>query len=371
MESSPGIRLAMGGGEVSRVAGGLQLSYRHDIESGPGEPMPWIRSSKWIACSLLTGMLLLSSCNADPPSPDGGAGGAAGVAGGGGSGGGSSEGGSGGVGPVTCPEPPSDVPGSEDPSVSEAKFRALSAGGFLCGIEEEGTLACWSGTGAFPTDPPTGIFEAISVGFCQACALDPGGNIRCWGCPFGDGGATPPTGSFRAIAVGRGFICGIRKDDGRVTCSGTIDGPKERGTFLALTSGLTGACGILDVEAGPNIVCWGEVAEAPPEIHAVDIGAGSHHFCALDTDGTAHCWGESKVGQTSPPPGPFVRIDGACALRPDGVPVCWGGGTLEALHDVPPGCFLDLAAFSQACALRSDGNAVCWGHPSYGDPSPP
>lgn len=314
--------------------------------------------------------LLLASCKAEEPPNGGGGAGSTGGGGWGGEGGaGGGDGGEGGGG-IACPDPGPEVPGPDDPSVSVDRYHALAAGGFLCGIRDDGTLACWSGDNLFSQDPPPGTFEAVSVGRCQACALDVDGKMHCWGCPFGDGGAKPPTGTFRDLAVGNGFICGIRKDDAGVTCSGEVDSPPD-GSFLALAANLLGACGIRDVESGPNVVCWGEVAEEPPEIHAVDLGSGSRHFCALDEEGNAHCWGESQAGQTSPPAGTFMRIDGTCALRPDGTLVCWGGGTLEALHDVPPGCFLEIAANFQACALRSDGHAVCWGHPSYGDPSPP
>lgn len=317
-------------------------------------------------------LLIGIGCGAASPPVSGGgvgAGGHAGEGGAGGSGGGGA-GGAGGGGGIACPDPGEALPGPDDPSVSEAKYRRLEAGSFFCGIEEGGSSSCWSGKVPFDTTPPSETFRGLSVGHCQACALDEDGKASCWGCPVGDGGAAPPAGSFRSIAVGAGFICGIRAGDGGVVCSGSVDSPTEERPFTALAAGLFSICGLVE-GAGPNVVCWGDIAEAPPDDHAVDLGAGSHHFCLLDEEGEAHCWGQSNVAQTDPPPGPFVTIDGTCGLRPDGTPVCWGTENLEALHDVPPGCFLDIAATFQACALRSDGRAVCWGHASYGDPSPP
>lgn len=337
----------------------------------PDAEVPMIRATGLLV--VVTSFICLSfACGSDSPSEvDNGAGGRGGAAGADGAAGNGGGGGAGGESEFTCPDATSDLPGPDDPSVSGIKFRRLASGSFFCGIDDdEGGLHCWSGTGAFDTTPPVGAFHSVAIGHCQACALHVDGDVSCWGCGLGDGGAEPPAGTFSAIAVGTEYICGIGSADGGVRCTGSLENPDEDRAFTEIVAAWDWACGLVDAE-GANIVCWGDLPEDPPDVHAIRIGSGNRHACVLDAEGEAHCWGESQVDQTSPPSGPFVRVDGSCAIRPDGVPVCWGGGTLEELHKIPSGCFTEIAASMQACALRSDGRAVCWGHPSYGDPSPP
>src|SRR5690606_15140627 len=93
--------------------------------------------------------LLLASCKAEEPPNGGGGAGSTGGGGWGGEGGaGGGDGGEGGGG-IACPDPGPEVPGPDDPSVSVDRYHALAAGGFLCGIRDDGTLACWSGDNLF------------------------------------------------------------------------------------------------------------------------------------------------------------------------------------------------------------------------------
>ena len=103
--------------------------------------------------------------------------------------------------------------------------------------------------------------------------------------------------------------------------------------------------------------------------------AGWYHSCALKTDGTLTCWGDSEDGATSIPGGTYKAVSAGqaftCAIRPDGTLACWGwNGNDQALP--PAGTFTAVSAGgNHACAIRSDGTIVCWGYNEYAQAMPP
>jgi alpha-tubulin suppressor-like RCC1 family protein len=80
-----------------------------------------------------------------------------------------------------------------------------------------------------------------------------------------------------------------------------------------------------------------------------DVTAGSHHTCALLSDGKLKCWGYNAYGQLgyghttelTTPPAAGVDLDGVSAYQ-------LAAGTYHT------------------CALRSNGTARCWGHGGSG-----
>jgi alpha-tubulin suppressor-like RCC1 family protein len=89
-----------------------------------------------------------------------------------------------------------------------------------------------------------------------------------------------------------------------------------------------------------------EVADAPSPTF-VSIAAGSAHFCAVDSDGDIHCWGDGRWGQL-------------------------GSGSTES-SDVVPVRIASFQRFRQVvagathtCALTTDGYAYCWGSDNGG-----
>ena len=293
---------------------------------------------------------------------DGGSGGSAGA---GGSGGGI--GGAGGW----CGPGSENAPGPEHPSVSSARFRRVSVGDFSCGIDEAKQVICWGGS-PFSTEPPDGAFKDLSVGACQACAVDTDGRIQCWGCPPGDGGVVPPEGTFSAVSVGYDHICGLRVD-GTVSCSGMDDTTLVPvGSFRSVVSGLGASCGIERSSGSGNVKCWGrnDLGQGtPPSVMASTLGAGAYHFCAISSEGLLRCWGRDIGGLSGAPSGRFRAVDETCALSEMGDLTCWGS---DSLQDTPDGCFAQVDASStHACAVRQDGHVVCWGANANGEASPP
>jgi len=162
----------------------------------------------------------------------------------------------------------------------------------------------------------------------------------------------------------------------------------------ALVGLLVAACGRSDV-AGP--------AAAP--LPTVSVGAGS--ACAVDTAGTARCWGANGFGQLgtgsttgpqscqgnqcSPQPVPvagrltFTAISAggsvACSVTKAGGAYCWGFGGSGQLGDgtttysvAAPVAVAGQLVFNSVsagdrstCGITTSGGAYCWGENSVGE----
>ena len=152
-------------------------------------------------------------------------------------------------------------------------------------------------------------------------------------------------------------------------------------SFEAISAGYRHACAL---DSDGTAVCWGSNGELyawppPGEISILapsgeiftQISSGAFYSCGLKSDGSPVCWGRNHVGQSSPPEGEtFVSISSGgshtCALRSDGTPVCWGSDYYG--ESLPPEgeTFVSISSGGEhTCALRSDGTPVCWGGNPY------
>ena len=288
-------------------------------------------------------------------------------------------------------------------------FSAIASGGnHTCGLRSDNGIAiCWGddrkGTNAYQGQarPPYGErFSAISAGEDFTCALRlEDSSPVCWGRGFRHG--VPEhrefelfkAESFAEISNGDGFACALR-EDGTAACWGDnyadkATPPPER--FSAISSDTDHVCGLRGADG--HAVCWGSNREpgnysgeykgmaAPPlGKRFSDISSGRAHTCALDVEGTAHCWGDDEWRQSSPPAGErFVSIASfstySCALRADDIAICWGDKfAFEDVEPVLPGKVMTLDSGSSAtglCGLRPDGSAVCFDANYHGQGSPP
>ncbi len=259
---------------------------------------------------------------------------------------------------------------------------------------------------------PVQLESAILNGACARTAV---GAIACWGYPGLRGAPTVGTEEDRdrnrkdaAIRL-RGFPPAIDFDLGQavlcavgtdrlVRCIGTLDPGLEIDD--AGTGSEVGFLGGMTSQRGP-----GDPYTIPGLTDVRDIEIGASHACALKTDGTVWCWGESVAGATGEIgaddcggipctitprqvmgiPGPvaelglggfysFTIYGFSCARLTDGQVACWGNneygtlgnGTLTdsatpvLVEGVEDAVSLEVGPL-HACALRSDGRQVCWG----------
>jgi alpha-tubulin suppressor-like RCC1 family protein len=82
---------------------------------------------------------------------------------------------------------------------------------------------------------------------------------------------------------------------------------------------------------------WGPPVELLAGAQEVSIGFA--HACALDGDGSVHCWGDNESGQVGD--GTFTRRERPVAVLTDAVTLAVGD--------------------RNTCAIRTDGTRWCWG----------
>lgn len=194
----------------------------------------------------------------------------------------------------------------------------------------------------------------IEAGDRHTCAIQPSGQVLCWG--FGDNGQ---------IAV-----------------------PAGLGSVAAVMPGGYHTCVIRSADA--TVACWGEnssgQSQVPSNLGPVRaLGAGTSHTCAIRLDGTLVCWGRDVEGQTDVPAdlGEVLQVDGGvaftCVLRADHTVRCWGSNIDQNTNpagqiNVPPGLTGVRAiavGFYHVCAVSFSGSLTCWGYSADGQTTPP
>jgi len=295
---------------------------------------------------------------------------------------------------------------------------------YACALDAYGKIYCWgSGNPMFgqlgngstesryvPTSvDDTGVLAGKTISqISRACALDTEGYAYCWGAgPNGDG---LTVGSLVPIAVDMGgALAGkaltqivdsgnkyILDSEGKAYAWGSIQ-------YGALGNGVTGT------SSSPNVL-------SPTPIYAdgvlagktlVQLSGGSGGACAIDSEGSAYCWGWGDAGRlgrgsTANSAVPvavnasgvlagkkLVQISSkgksTCVLDEEGRAYCWGQGSSGQLGNgasvnsnipvevdmtgVLAGKKLVKIANGGAltCALDQDGVAYCWGLNSSGE----
>lgn len=310
---------------------------------------------------------------------------------------------------VSCWGGSSDSPGGAGNSLSPVRFalpeavRSLEAGvSHFCALSQTGAVYCWGSNGSFQlgnADPAEqgpvrvalpGSARAISCGGAHTCVILQDSTLWCWGSnlesqlgqPDSSLGArvTDPIqvgveSDWLAIGLGDGHSCGIRHT-GELWCWGRN------------TSGQLGL-GFLDP---------GQVV-SPARVGVGDawrtIASGQEGSCALQSDGSAWCWGGStsgRVGGVFPDPvltprplttdRDFAQIDSgtfhSCARTTSGTAWCWGRnvegqlglGTFTPSEPPSPLTPADWQAIRvgrfHTCALRSDSSLWCAGKNDVG-----
>jgi alpha-tubulin suppressor-like RCC1 family protein len=306
-----------------------------------------------------------------------------------------------------------------------------------CGLGTDHNLWCFGGTTTnsaayemMPVQVP-GMWQAVSAGGYNTCAIDDAGGLSCWGQnAYGQiGDATylqrnAPThiadAPWRAVSFGGTRGCAIR-GDGALACWGTGllgDGSNIRSiptiigarTWAAISVGYNATCGI--EATTQNLYCWGDdsvgelgiagmmTSNMPALVSAMpwtSVAAGAGHGCGV-TGGNVLCWGFNMYGQVGNmtnveqdtpvmvATGTMVTVgdNHSCAL--DGMnATCWGyngNGDLGVAADdmgdrnvptsVATGQWLELAAGgAHTCGIGIDASLWCWGTDVFGEGGTP
>lgn len=130
-------------------------------------------------------------------------------------------------------------------------------------------------------------------------------------------------------------------------------------------------------------LCWGNSSDQttiPGGIGTVkQIDAGYDHVCAIKTNGTPVCWGNDDFGQTDTTGLGTVKdisagVSATCFVKTDGTPVCRGEGGQFAKTTIPASVRtvkqISIAGY-HACAIKTDDTPVCWGHADEGETTIP
>ena len=220
---------------------------------------------------------------------------------------------------------------------------------------------------AFAGIPDVPDLVSVASGYSSSCAVRADGAVACWGSNWtgqlGNGTTYDSVipqladldGPATEVTVGEEHACALMVD----------------GTLRCWGSNWSGQVG--DVALGPTVVT---PATVPGVDHAVSVGAGAYHTCAVRDDGTAWCWGSGGSGQLGQPedwdPVPPTQVPGiatavevaagdyhTCLLLGDGTVSCFGyfpvGEYFYTIYDEPT----PIAGFSNAIALAGGGDFSC------------
>ena len=261
-----------------------------------------------------------------------------------------------------------------------------------CALWDDGAAECWGDSADGRTAAPSNVrFDSIGVGSATACGITLEGSIECWGRPT-SGLTTPASGTnFVGVDVGVSHACALRSD-GTVQCWGLMnylgltlttpptDADDNEVLFSSITVNWYYACGV--TAADSQLACWGRPdlynLTTPPAGAFDAVTLGNAHACALKSDGTVECWGNSANGRTHPPTDAgsvavqFSEIsageDYTCGIRQDDSQIqCWGDASAVASRAVQ-GQFQQVATgTAHMCAQRVDGDMFCWGANDNGE----
>ena len=242
----------------------------------------------------------------------------------------------------------------------------------------------------------------ITAGSGHTCALDAAGAAYCWGAngngQLGNSGTTqslvPVTVTTSGVLSGK-ILAEISADEnGMYTCA--LDSTGAAYCWGAASFGQLGNGGVSSTPGVPVAVVTSGVLSGKM---LTQIATGSGSTCAVASTGAAYCWGQGVNGElgnnsTANSTVPVaVTTSGvlagktltqvslgtnfACALDSSGSAYCWGlntsgqvGNPATAMHFLVPTAVTSQAAvsagYTHACTI-SNGKAYCWGDNSDGE----
>lgn len=259
-----------------------------------------------------------------------------------------------------------------------------------CAIQPTGQVLCWGfgDNGQIAVPAGLGSVAAVMPGGYHTCVIrSADATVACWGENSAGQSQVPSNlGPVRALGAGTSHTCAIRLD-GRLVCwgrdvEGQTDVPADLGAVLQVDGGIAFTCAL---RADHTVRCWGSNIDqntnpagqinVPPGLTGVSaIAVGFYHVCAVSSSGSLTCWGYSADGQTTPPAGlgPVAQTGATyhnCALDQAGGLSCWGFNGFGQTT-IPP----DLGHVARVavggyhtCAQRPEGTVSCWGINQFGE----
>ncbi|KAF4366273.1 hypothetical protein G4B88_030451 [Cannabis sativa] len=228
---------------------------------------------------------------------------------------------------------------SSNPDFSET----VSGNGFVCGLTklpQQSALLCWR----FSTVTGASDFQykriylgpylsELDAGDSHICGIVSGTNrLECWQW-HGFNSSSGSQQNFSKISVGQNFLCGILGDTQNVSCLGSNNG----------------------------------VVGSVPGGRYTEIAAGFSHACAIATNGSLECWGDSQ-GRDNQPQEKFQSLalgeNRSCGLRPNGTVICWGQNNFALPQSLRQSEFIAIEAKRRVfCGvLNSNFSLHCWGN---------
>ena len=209
------------------------------------------------------------------------------------------------------------------------------------------------------SQPSSSIAGTIAAGGHHSCAVLPDQSLRCWG--YGGDGAL---GYGNRLTIG---------DDEAPAAAGPVDlGPLHA---VAVGAGAVHTCALLEDAA---VRCWGFGGdgrlgygngasigddETPVSVQPIQLGsgrsataitAGGAHTCAVLDGGAVRCWGFGLDGR--------LGYGNADSVGDDETPAAAGPVDLGAGR----AAVAISAGDSHTCAVLDDGSVRCWGEGANG-----
>lgn len=299
----------------------------------------------------------------------------------------------------------SELPRKTPPDGAFASISVGSANSYA--LDAAGRIERWGDSVSNLFQPPEGVFTEVDGGVDFSCALKDDQSIVCWGGDNAQQQLDAPEGEFATLAVGDTHACAITTDERAVCWGGVIGDPPRThpsararlGRFSSIDAGPDLTCGIrASPYGGSGMECWGSTDHdryIEPDGAFDQVAVGASHVCALRTNRSVVCWGETLFFDgdgdgrpddldghgyhttTTPPRGNhrYTEISAGeshtCAIRADGLGVCWGyhaddrnqlTGADKSSRGFGTEEYVDIATGGPTnCAIRaSDGSLDCW-----------
>jgi alpha-tubulin suppressor-like RCC1 family protein len=226
----------------------------------------------------------------------------------------------------------------------------MDSGGDVSNVVDTGADTGETGPhegGGPETGPPMNVItDAVQVsgGEHHTCAIRSDGNVYCWGSNSnGQLGVDPTMTASTSRPVQVPMVTGAKFVSAGYLHTCAIDGS---GAIWCWGANDTGQLGLGMTSAMPGMPTKGMTVQG-----AIQLSAGEHHTCAVDSGGDVYCWGGNDAGQISP-------------------------NTMMAVYPTPTAMQLPMgtsglaasAGSHHSCAaLIGSPSLICWGTNSAGE----